>query len=330
MAKILITGASGFVGSFLVREAIKRGLETYAGIRASSSKDLLPTEGVRYCIIDFDDPKSLESILLEHQFDYIIHNAGVTRTHKNSIYMKVNVDYSVLLAELAIKTIPTLKKYVYTSSIESHGSADPTLNGVLDENTVPAPRTTYGLSKLRAEEALKKIPNLPLLIMRPTAVFGPGEKDFFLVFEMIKKYRFTPISGSKNIKYTFIYVKDLARVMLEATLSEYVNKSYFISDGRIYKITQFTDGISKALNVKTFGFTIPFPILSLIVTGTGILDKITGSKSLLNDEQLAKMKARNWDCDIAPLVQDFSFQPQYNIDQATKETALWYLEKGWL
>jgi len=330
MAKILITGASGFVGSFLVREAISRGLETYAGIRASSSKDLLPTEGVKHCVIDFDDPQGLEDILLEHQFDYIIHNAGVTRTHKNSIYMKVNVDYSVLLAELAVKTTPSLKKFVYTSSIESHGSADPTLSGVVDNNTAPKPRTTYGLSKLRAEKALKEVANLPLLIMRPTAVFGPGERDFFLVFEMIKKYRFTPISGSKNIKYTFIYVKDLVRVMLDATLSESVNTSYFISDGRIYKITQFTDGIAKALKVKTFGFTIPFPVLSLIVAGTGIFDKITGNKSLLNDEQLAKMKARNWDCDIAPLVNDFGFQPQYNIEEATKETAQWYLEKGWL
>ncbi len=330
MAKILITGASGFVGSFLVREAIDRGLETYAGIRSSSSKELLPKEGVKYCVINFDDPSELEKILKEHQFDYIIHNAGVTRTHKNSIYMKVNVDYSVLLAQLAIKVIPDLKKFVYTSSIESHGSADPTPNGVVDADTEPAPRTTYGLSKLRAEKALKAISGLPLLIMRPTAVFGPGERDFFLVFEMIKKYRFTPVSGSKNIKYTFIYVKDLARVMLEATVSEQVNKSYFISDGRLYKISQFTDGIAKALKVSTFGFTIPFPVLSVMVAGIGVFDKITGNKSLLNDEQLAKMKALNWDCDISPLVTDFNFQAQYNIEEATAETAQWYLEKGWL
>ena len=64
MAKILITGASGFVGSWLVKEAISRGLETYAGIRSTSSKDLLPEEGVKYCIMDFEDEAGLQQILL--------------------------------------------------------------------------------------------------------------------------------------------------------------------------------------------------------------------------------------------------------------------------
>lgn len=330
MAKILITGASGFVGSFLVREAIARGLETYAGIRASSSKELLPEAGFQYCILDFEDSDALKAVLEEHQFDYIIHNAGVTRALHNSTYIKVNVDYSVLIAKLAVQTTPLLKKFVFTSSIESHGSADPTPQGVIDDTTIPAPRTTYGMSKLRAEIALKEIAGLPLMIMRPTAVFGPGERDLFLVFEMIKKYRLAPISGSKDIKYTFIYVKDLARVMLDATTSIHTNRAYFIGDGRIYRITQFTGGIAKALGVKPIGFTVPFPILSLAVGATSILDRITGEKSLLNKEQLAKMKAMNWDCDIAPLVNDFGFRPQYNMEEATAETVSWYLEQGWL
>ncbi len=330
MAKILITGASGFVGSWLVREAIDRGLDTYAGIRSTSSKKLLPSEGFQYCVIDFEDPQSLETILKKHQFEYIIHNAGVTRTHQHSIYIKVNVDYSVLLAQLALKTNPNLKKYVYISSIESHGSADQTPDGVIDDRTIPMPRTIYGQSKLRAERALKKIEALPLIIMRPTAVFGPGERDFFMVFDTIKKYRFAPIMGSKKIKYSFIYVKDLARAVLDATLSQYVNKAYFVSDGKIYRISQFTGGIARALNVKTFGFTIPFGVLSAIVAGTTVIDRITGSKSLLNQEQLAKMKALNWDCDISPLVYDLNFQPRYTMDDATAETVQWYQDQGWL
>lgn len=330
MAKILITGASGFVGSWLVKEAIARGLETYAGVRSTSSKALLPQTGYTICEMDFDDPQMIENLLGEHQFDYILHNAGITRTHKNSIYMKVNVDYSKMLAEIAVKTTPSLKKFIFTSSIESHGSADPTSDGIIREGMEAAPRTTYGLSKLRAEKALLEVDNLPLLIMRPTAVFGPGERDLFMVFELIKKYRFAPISGSSKIKYSFIYVKDLARVMLDAVLSKEVNKSYFVSDGRLYSIKQFTGGIAKALGVKTFGFTIPFPALSAAVAFSGIWDRITGNKSLLNKEQLAKMKALNWDVDIRPLVEDFNFQADYSMDEATAETAAWYQDQGWL
>lgn len=330
MAKILITGASGFVGSWLVKEAIARGLETYAGMRSTSSKFLLPETGFAICEMNFDDPPMIEKLLTAHQFDYIIHNAGITRTHQDSIYMKVNVDYSKMLAEAAVKTLPNLKKFVFTSSIESHGSADPTSDGVVRNGMDPAPRTTYGLSKLRAEKALLEVANLPLLIMRPTAVFGPGERDLFMVFELIKKYRFAPISGSSKIKYSFIYVKDLARIMIDATVSNEVNKSYFVGDGRLYSIKQFTGGIAKALGVKTFGFTIPFSALSAAVSFTGIWDRITGNKSLLNKEQLSKMKALNWDLDISPLVQDFNFQPLYNMDEATAETVVWYQEQGWL
>ena len=114
MAKILITGASGFVGSWLVKEAIARGLETYAGMRSTSSKFLLPETGFAICEMNFDDPPMIEKLLTAHQFDYIIHNAGITRTHQDSIYMKVNVDYSKMLAEAAVKTLPNLKKFVFT------------------------------------------------------------------------------------------------------------------------------------------------------------------------------------------------------------------------
>jgi len=168
MSKILITGASGFVGSWLVKEALTRGLKTYAGIRSTSSKDLLPEEGVNYCIIDFEDEAGLEQILTEHQFDYVIHNAGVTRTGQNSTYFKVNVDYSVLLARLCKKVLPDFKKFVYISSIESHGSADGTPEGVVKNGITPSPRTTYGQSKLRAEKALLEIDNFPMIILRPT------------------------------------------------------------------------------------------------------------------------------------------------------------------
>jgi nucleoside-diphosphate-sugar epimerase len=328
--KILITGASGFVGSHLVEEALSRGLDTYAGIRPSSSKEYLQDQRIKFCHIDFSDTKNIVATLNKYQFDYIIHNAGLTRANDNASYFKVNVDYTIRLAEACLQVDHPIKKFTFISSIEAYGSADSTPEDVVNEDITPSPRTTYGLSKRRAEDRLMTFNSLPWMIMRPTAVFGPREKDFFELFKTIKKFKISPTVGSPNIKYTFIYVKDLARVVLDGTLSQHVHKGYFLGDGRIHKMKEFSGNIAKALNIRTLNLTIPLAAIRVAVGVTGIIDRFRSSKSLLNDEQLAKMEAENWDCDISPAVSDFNFQPKYSLESAINETVRWYQEQGWL
>lgn len=330
MSKILVTGASGFVGSFLVKEALDRGLEVYAGVRQSSSRALLTDHRINFFNLDFENQTELESQLKRENFDYIIQNAGLTRAISESQYFRVNVDYSVHLAKSALFKSSELKKYIFISSMEAFGSADNAHEGVISEAITPSPRTIYGKSKLRAEQALKEIDGLPYIILRPTAVFGPGEKDLFTVFQTIKKYKIAPVIGTDDIKYSFVYIKDLVRVALDATLSSQVNKGYFVTDGRIHNIKHFTGAIADAFGVKPLGFTIPFGVMDALCSVTKVYDKITGNKSLINPEQVAKMKARNWDCDIAPLVRDFNFSPRYSLQEAVEETAQWYLENKWL
>lgn len=330
MDKLLITGASGFLGSFLIKEALGRNVETYAGIRSTSSKNQLTDPNIQFCEIDFEDKAGLETLLMKHKFDYIIHNAGITRASSASEYFKVNADYTEHFGRLALKINPALKKFVFISSIESFGSADGTPNQLVEEGIDPNPRTIYGQSKQRAEQKLKAIEGLPFIILRPTAIFGPFEKDIFAVFKTINKFRFAPIVGSKKIKYTFVYVKDVARVTLDACLSEITQKAYFVGDGRIYSIEQFNRYIAESFQMKTFSVVIPYFLLDGVVHITSLLDKITGSTSLLNKEQVDKFRAQNWDCDISPLVRDFNFQPAYNLKAAIKETSDWYLANKWL
>jgi len=331
MPNILITGASGFVGSWLVQESLKRGWDTYAGIRSTSSRTLLQDERINFVILDFSDQDHMRKVLSESDYDYIIHNAGVTRAQRDSVYFKVNSEYSRDFAKLALEVLgDRLHKFVFISSIEAYGSADGTPNDVVDESITPKPRTTYGQSKLRAEKELKAIDDLPLIIIRPTAVFGPAEKDFFAFWKTIKNYRVTPTIGNKNIKYSFIYVKDLARVVLDAATSDIVQKGYFASDGRIHKMGDFLAHIASSLSKKTLSFTIPYLVMDTAVAITGIMDRVTGNKSLLNAEQIAKAKAQNWDCDISDLVQDFHYRPEYTLEAAVKETTDWYVKHGWI
>ncbi len=331
MSKILITGASGFVGSWLVKEALNRGLDTFAGIRSTSSKKFLQDDRIKFVNLDFTDHDALRQMLKENSFDMIIHNAGVTRTHQDSIYFKVNSEYTIDFAKIALDTLrDNLKKFLFISSIEAYGSADDTAEGVVSNDIKPSPRTTYGLSKLRAEKGLFDIAGLPLLILRPTAVFGPGEKDLFEFWQTVKRFRITPSVGDAEIKYSFVYVKDLVRVVVDAVTSDITGKSYFVSDGRIHKMKDFLGHIADSLSLKTFGFTIPFFVLDAAVVVTGLIDKVTGKKSLLNPEQMAKAKARNWDCDIADLVKDFDYQAEFSLQDAIHETTQWYKSNNWL
>jgi len=331
MPKVLITGASGFVGSWLVKEALNRGWDTYAGIRSTSSRALLQDKRINEVIIDFSDDTHMRKVLSEHDYDFIIHNAGVTRAQQDSTYFKVNSEYSKNFAQLAIDVLgDRLRKFVFISSIEAFGSADGTPDDVVDHNITPKPRTTYGLSKLRAEKELKTIKDLPLIILRPTAVFGPAEKDFFAFWKTIKTYRVTPTIGNKDIKYTFVYVKDLVRVVMDAADSDIQQKAYFVSDGRIHKMGHFLSHIAKSLKKKTLSFTIPYLVIDTAVSITSLFDKVTGQKSLLNAEQVAKAKAQNWDCDISDLVTDLNFSPKYTLEEGVKETTDWYLEQGWI
>ena len=330
MAKVFITGASGFVGSWLVRTCADRGLDVYAGVRKTSDTSLIDDVLHIPITYSFEDQAALRTLLRSHDFDYIIHVAGITRAPVDEQYFKINSNYSAMLAKLSLEECPSLKKFVYISSVEAYGSADNTRDQIVTHSSTPSPRTLYGQSKLHAEQALSHISGLPLITIRPTAVFGPGERDIFAIWRTIKHFKCAPVLGDPDIVYSFIYVKDLARVTLDACLSPKVGKAYFVTDGQLYQIKDFTDPIAASLGIRPLRFTIPFGVLEGIVSVTKVYDRVTGSKSLLNDEQLAKMKARRWAFDISDLRADFSFVPEYKLDQALQETTRWYLSQGWL
>lgn len=328
MAKILITGASGFVGSFLVEEALKRDIQVFAGIRSSSSKKWLQDSRINFVELNLNDQDHLDSVMKEYQFDYIIHNAGLTKAKSVSELFKVNADYSANLAQASLQS-NNLKNFTFMSSLAAYGTADYQPDEVVSVRSEPHPITSYGKSKLRAEQQLKSIAGLPLLIFRPTGIFGPRESDFLNVFSGINKGIALQI-GFTEQHLSLVYVKDLVRVIIDGTLSEHTNKDYFISDGKIYKGSYFNDLIAKSLNKKPFLIKVPLPVVSIIAALTDVGSKITGKPNIISRDKLPEIKSRNMDCDISNLVQDFDYIPQYTLEQAINETTLWYQENNWI
>lgn len=329
MKKILITGASGFVGSFLVEEAIKRGLETYAGVRKTSSRKYLKDERIRFFTMDFSMEADLKEQMSTTQFDYIVHCAGVTKADNKEGFFKYNFELTKTFVEIVQEVQPSVEKFIYVSSLASYGPADNHPTDIVLESNTPHPIDTYGESKLATEKWLQQQESFPYLIFRPTAVYGPREQEIFIFFKTFKKGIEGHI-GRTPQKATFIYVKDLARLILDASLSTHQQKAYFVSDGNHYPTQELGRIARKVLKKKPVQINIPIGIVQLIAAINEGVGRITGKMPPLNLEKVKILKSKNWQCDIQPLKNDFNFAPAYDLEKGVTEALTWYLENKWL
>ena len=173
MKKILITGASGFIGSFIVEEALRRGLETWAAVRPTSSLRYLQDARVHLLTLDLQDPARLMDQLRPHRFDYIVHAAGATKCQDPADFFRVNRDGTRHLFQAVRALAMPVERIVFLSSLSVFGAIHETQPYTpITEADQPRPNTCYGQSKLEAEQAALES-GLPVVILRPTGVYGP-------------------------------------------------------------------------------------------------------------------------------------------------------------
>jgi nucleoside-diphosphate-sugar epimerase len=326
--KVLITGASGFVGYHLIVTAIEHGLEVYAAVRPQSNTSHLAALKVNYVNLNFSAVDELKAALEDEQYNYIVHAAGTTKAKTLQQYNEVNAEYSRNLALAASLVNYTLEKFVFVSSLAAIGPISDFTAAIAD-NSVPKPVTFYGLSKKLAEEYLNKIENLPLVTVRPTAVYGPREKDIFILFKTINQ-GLEPYIGRFNQQLSFIYVKDLAEIIIRLLKSDIVQKTYNVSDGLTYNRYALADGLKKALQKKTLKMHIPLGIIKGLA---GFMDRLYANSAktpTLNKEKIKELTAPNWACNIENLKKDLQFEPRYNLEQGIDETVKWYKANNWL
>lgn len=325
--KVLITGASGFVGFHLIEAALAKGLDVHAAIRKSSDIKHLSSYNVTYTYLDFTSIESLEKELKEKQYDFIIHAAGTTKAKNQEEYNKVNASYTLNLAKAAANIGAGLQKMVFISSLAAIGPLNETTT-LITENTAPGPVTSYGKSKLFAEKQLKDI-HLPLIVLRPTAVYGSRDKDIFIILKTFAK-GLEPYIGNKAQQLSFVYVKDLAVASVNALFTnDDANGTYNITDGNCYDRYEMANITKNVLNKKTLKFHLPLTVvkgLAIVLEKTySFLDKTPA----LNLEKLSELTAVNWCCDIEKAKNKLDFKPAYNLQQGLKEALEWYKLNQW-
>lgn len=326
MQRVLITGANGFVGSHVVEKCNEIGLEVWAAIRKYSNLDYLKASKVNFTSPDFTNIELLKQEIEEKQYDFIIHIAGITKARFVKEYEQVNALYTANLGKAIKECKHKVQKVVFMSSLGAIGPLRYN-DGLITDNTPPLPVTAYGRSKLMAEEMLAAL-HLPLVVLRPTAVYGPREKDIFILLKTITK-GFEPYLGKASQHLSFIYVKDLAQLTVSALFTPIIG-SYNVTDGNCYDRYEFAQIVKKFLSNKTFKIHIPLRIVNLLAIlsekGSGLLNKT----SVLNKEKLNELTAANWCCDISRLRSELRFSPQYNLQQGLEESINWYKANQWL
>ena len=333
--KILVTGASGFVGSFLVEKGLDLQMSVWAGMRKTSSKRYLKDERITFIELDFLHQENLLKQLgaFKEEFgkwDYVIHCAGVTKCRNKEDFEKTNYIGTRNFVETLQKLDMVPEKFIYISTLSVFGPIhEEDYKPILDSDT-PQPNTAYGISKYKSEQFLMSQNDFPYVFFRPTGIYGPREKDYFLMVKSIRNHVDFAVGYKKQL-ITFVYVKDLVKAVFAAIDRDVTGKCYFLTDGQVYTSRAFSDFIQKELgNPWVLRFKSPLWLLKVISLCAERLAALFGKSSTLNGDKYKIMKQRNWQCDITPAINDLGYVPDYSLERGVKEIVAWYKQEGWI
>ena len=331
--RILITGASGFIGSFIVEEALNRGFETWAAVRKSSSREFLKDERIHFIELNLSSEEQLKQQLKGIQFDYVVHAAGVTKCLHKEDFFRINTEGTKNLVRALLDLQMPLKRFVYISSLSIMGAIrEEQPYREIRERDKAQPNTAYGKSKLEAEQWLNSLNEklLPYVILRPTGVYGPRERDYFMIAKSIKAHTDFAV-GFKQQDITFVYVTDVVQAVFLALEKGQTGRCYFLSDGEVYQSSTFSDLIRKELgNPWWIRITAPLWLLRIITFCGEYIGHMTGKVTALNNDKYNIMKQRNWRCDINPARQELGYEPKVKLEEGVRKSIAWYKKNKWL
>jgi len=323
--KALITGASGFIGGNLRRALRGAGVDVVAIRRASSPAPKLG----RSVALDYADRAALEAVMAEEQPDWVFHVAGVTKGVSYADFQRGNVMPVRNVVGALLERHPSVKRFVLVSSLAAFGPSAP---GKPHRETDPRrPIEHYGRSKLEAEQLLEARGDaLPWTIIRPSGVYGPGDRDYFMLFKEIAAGR-NVFFGNKGRWFSAVYVDDCVRgIVGAATSAASVGKGYFLCDGHPITFGQFQAAIVEARGARVRELHLPEFLTGLAALGGELATKIDGKPRFFNRQRDIMGKQDAWTCAHDAAREDYGYAPEVRLDEGVRRALSWYREQGWL
>lgn len=302
---IALTGATGFIGSALLTQFIDNGWHVSALYRKKKGRTPPSIEGVEWLAGELDDDAALDKLITGS--DAVIHCAGAVRGVNQADFDKVNERGALKIAEATLRQV-TPPKFLLLSSLAAR---EPQLS-------------FYAGSKWRGEQAVKAVlKDLKWTIIRPPAVYGPGDKELLPLFQSMAK-GFAPVPAGKNRRFSMIYVNDIATAISHWLTQDLgYGKTYEIDDGS-YNGYDWNSVLAIGAQVLRNGapikkIPIPIALLKLFAWVNYIAAKFLGYAPMLTPGKIKEITHNNWVSNKNEFSQLSGWQPKFDLKKGLAE-----------
>jgi nucleoside-diphosphate-sugar epimerase len=252
----------------------------------------------------------------------------VTRASRRKDFFEGNVLPTRNLLQ-ACKDLGSVAKFCYLSSLTAVGPG--TSGTPVNEETPCRPITAYGASKLEAELACRSYSDsVPVVILRPPAVYGPRDRDILHMFRWIK-VGIMPIMGPSTKVLSLIYVTELARAITTVVASRAAEgRTFFVGDPTLYRYADLVSLSASMLGKTTANLPIPRPVLYAIAGVTQAVSWVFSRPSVVNIDKVRDLITPYWTCDPGKIEREVGFATRIHAEEGLRRTLDWYRSEGWL
>lgn len=326
--RVLVTGGSGFLGSHVAEQLKAQGHEVVCLVRRSSDTSFLKTLGVelKEGAVDAADtlPPAMEGV------QAVVHCAGVVKARSYEDFERVHKDGTLALARAAKQHAPGLTRFVHVSTAGVMGLGEQGKKHAEDD--APAPVTPYSRSKLAGERALLELSGeLPIVVVRPPAIYGPRDHEILAFFQMVRRTRVAFRMGGSMKTMSLVYGPDCADAVVRAMTADVPSgRVYFVEDGHTYTFEDMARAIAAAYGINLLGIpSIPVPIVTAAAMGSELFGKVTGKVMIFKRDKLPELLIEHFAVDGSRARAELGWQPTTPFAEGAKKTAEWYRAHGW-
>jgi len=323
--KVLLTGASGFVGSHVLDQLRVQGVPVVLLLRPSSSRrfiqNQLPEVEVRSGSIA--DAPGLRGAL--EGVTHVIHCAGCTKAARNREFYEVNQVGTRNMVEAANERAE-VRRFIHVSSLAAGGPA--AADHPAREGEEPHPVSEYGRSKLAGEVEVQKRCRAEYVILRPPAVYGPRDNEFLRIFKAVKRH-VAPKPGRQPL--SLVFALDLATAIVGCLdHPAAARKIYYVAAREVVTAREMAEEIAAQMKVWALPLPLPTPMFWPLCLAQQLGSYVTGRPNVLSLQKYAELRACGWVCDPNRLLQEVGYECPTRLKAGIGVTLAWYRQNDWL